>query len=309
MLYLPWIVATVIVVATIAWRILWRSTKADEASGKMSVKSSTSCPTMTFKELADYAGCGGSHDKIYVAVEGVVYDVSSAPALYGHTGAYGALAGYDASRALAKHSTDSCHFNGPIDDLSEPEHATLKRYSSLFSRKYPVVATVKLPEAAEWALSSPIQAAASSSKSAPACHVEFAGDVVDMNFTMERLEQEFSTSQRRLVALKSVVFDVSQDCELFGPGGRFESLTGVDASAALARNSLDKKFHNCTIRGLSYEELKTLEGFYRIFDERYKRAGALIDGPTSSLLVSSMPSSKNTSLHVAIEAGDLDIIM
>eukprot|EP00041_Stephanoeca_diplocostata_P010704 m.170343 g.170343 ORF g.170343 m.170343 type:complete len:83 (-) comp18263_c0_seq13:597-845(-) len=53
----------------------------------------------TLEELTPFNGV--DNKKIYIAVGGIVFDVSSRPDFYGPGSAYGVFAGGDASRGLA----------------------------------------------------------------------------------------------------------------------------------------------------------------------------------------------------------------
>ncbi|KAJ3112758.1 hypothetical protein HDU96_004212 [Phlyctochytrium bullatum] len=94
----------------------------------------------TPKELQEYDGVKSK--KIYLAVNGRVYDVTAGKNFYGPDGMYGNFAGRDASRGLAKESFDKEMLsdpNGPIDkleDLSAEEWEALKQWANFFEGKY-----------------------------------------------------------------------------------------------------------------------------------------------------------------------------
>ncbi len=93
----------------------------------------------TREELARYNGSDATLP-VHVAVNGVVYDVSSRRDLYGADGGYHFLAGKDASRALGKSSLDREDVNNcDISNLSSEEKETLEQWQSTFAKKYPVV--------------------------------------------------------------------------------------------------------------------------------------------------------------------------
>ncbi|KAJ1536825.1 hypothetical protein HK405_014996, partial [Cladochytrium tenue] len=96
--------------------------------------------------LADLTAFDGadSAKPLYIAVAGVVYDVSGSRALYAPGTKYGIFAGRDASKALAISSLkeEDCV---PVDDPASltPEQAkTLEKWVGFFSSKYDVVGTV-----------------------------------------------------------------------------------------------------------------------------------------------------------------------
>lgn len=77
----------------------------------------------TPRTLALYDGTGkeGS-DRILLAINGKVFDVSSGRSFYGPDGPYGNFAGRDASRGMAKQSFDAemlTPLDQPIDDLAD----------------------------------------------------------------------------------------------------------------------------------------------------------------------------------------------
>jgi len=77
---------------------------------------------------------------ILMAVKGKVYDVTNGAGFYGPGGAYHAFAGRDASRALAKGSTESEEAdNTDLGDLTQEEKDTLNEWESHYQMKYEVV--------------------------------------------------------------------------------------------------------------------------------------------------------------------------
>ncbi|KAJ3249563.1 hypothetical protein HDU78_000090 [Chytriomyces hyalinus] len=97
----------------------------------------------TPKELSQFDGRASK--KIYLAVKGSVFDVSSGASFYGPDGMYGNFAGRDASRGLAKDSFDAEMVQSldlPIDtlaDLDPSEVETLSGWFQFFSGKYTLV--------------------------------------------------------------------------------------------------------------------------------------------------------------------------
>jgi len=82
---------------------------------------------------------------VYLAVRGVVFDVSKGEQFYGKDSAYNALAGRDASRAIAKMSLEEADLTEDLTGLSDEELQDLdKRFFETYRAKYPVVGfTVK----------------------------------------------------------------------------------------------------------------------------------------------------------------------
>lgn len=91
--------------------------------------------------IRPFTGEGGS--PIYVAADGIVFDMSShetGPAFYGPGGGYHAFAGRDASIGLAtmEVSPDKC-VKRTVDELSSAERETLGDWVQRFSMKYRIV--------------------------------------------------------------------------------------------------------------------------------------------------------------------------
>eukprot|EP00003_Mantamonas_plastica_P005633 TRINITY_DN14550_c2_g1_i2.p1 TRINITY_DN14550_c2_g1~~TRINITY_DN14550_c2_g1_i2.p1 ORF type:complete len:183 (-),score=68.69 TRINITY_DN14550_c2_g1_i2:26-574(-) len=90
----------------------------------------------TAKELEEFTGENGK--PIYLAVKGIIYDVSTGAGFYGPGKPYNVFAGKECSRALAKTSTNPIDVNGEIDSLSYSELETLDQWIAKFD-KYPKV--------------------------------------------------------------------------------------------------------------------------------------------------------------------------
>lgn len=85
-------------------------------------------------ELAKFTGNSGQ--PIYVAVDGDVFDVSSASGAYGPGGSYSIFAGHDASYALGTFSLDESNLDKPIDNLSSSERDQLNEWKMKYEMKY-----------------------------------------------------------------------------------------------------------------------------------------------------------------------------
>ncbi|KAK9694697.1 Dihydrodipicolinate synthase [Basidiobolus ranarum] len=100
----------------------------------------------TPKELTEIEGI--KSPKIFMGVNGKVYDVTPGKKFYGPEGPYGNFAGRDASRGLAKHSFDEdmlTSLDEPIDTLSDltvEERESLRGWEEMFSGKYLTVGTL-----------------------------------------------------------------------------------------------------------------------------------------------------------------------
>lgn len=103
----------------------------------------------TLKELAKYDGVTEPEgDKIYVAVNGKAFDVSSAKNYYGPGCSYSVLAGKDASRAFATFSLKeltTVKENQELDDLSDLNPLqldSLYEWEMQFAEKYTCVGRI-----------------------------------------------------------------------------------------------------------------------------------------------------------------------
>ncbi|KAK0613475.1 cytochrome b5 [Immersiella caudata] len=95
---------------------------------------------ITLEELVQATGADGG--KCYVAIKGIVYDVTGNKA-YQPGGSYHAFAGKDASGALAKTSTKEADVTSEWKHLSDKEKSTLNDWVTFFSKRYNVVGKVK----------------------------------------------------------------------------------------------------------------------------------------------------------------------
>jgi membrane-associated progesterone receptor component len=103
-----------------------------------------SLPKMQLHELLVCDGVQSS--RIYVAVDGKVFDVSSSQGFYGPGGNYHCFAGMDATRALALGITnreqvlDMQANNRSTKGLSATQMMKIDDWLDVFESKYPVVA-------------------------------------------------------------------------------------------------------------------------------------------------------------------------
>ncbi|KAG2500584.1 hypothetical protein HYH03_001352 [Edaphochlamys debaryana] len=87
---------------------------------------------------------GSDADKpVYIAVKGVIYDVSQSREFYGKGGPYEAFAGRECSRALAIMKVDAAECNDNLADCTEKQLKTLEDWCNKFNSKYPIVGQVQ----------------------------------------------------------------------------------------------------------------------------------------------------------------------
>ncbi|KAF5113263.1 hypothetical protein DV495_004542 [Geotrichum candidum] len=94
----------------------------------------------TVEELAQYDGV--QNPKVYVAIKGVIFDVTRNTASYGPGKGYNVFVGKDASRALAKSSLKVEDAIAKYDDLPEKELKVLDDWFTFFSNRYNIVGRV-----------------------------------------------------------------------------------------------------------------------------------------------------------------------
>ncbi|NXC39595.1 NENF protein, partial [Penelope pileata] len=92
----------------------------------------------TEPELARYGG-QQEGQPIYIAVKGVVFDVTSGK-FYGKGAPYNALVGKDSTRGVAKMSLDPADLTHDITGLMEEELKSLDDiFNNVYKAKYPIV--------------------------------------------------------------------------------------------------------------------------------------------------------------------------
>ncbi|KAK9821537.1 hypothetical protein WJX74_009259 [Apatococcus lobatus] len=97
---------------------------------------------LTLDQLRDYDG-GGPSGKIYLAVQGVVFDVSAGGAdYYGEGAGYHVMAGREVARALACMSLKQEDCTSDLAGLTESQLKTLKQWEDRFNKQYPVVGRI-----------------------------------------------------------------------------------------------------------------------------------------------------------------------
>ncbi|XP_058021338.1 neudesin [Ahaetulla prasina] len=93
----------------------------------------------TEDELARYDG-RQEDEPIYIAVKGVVFDVTSGKEFYGKGAPYNALAGKDSTRSVAKMSLDPVDLTYDTTGLTEEQLRSLdETFSNVYKTKYPIV--------------------------------------------------------------------------------------------------------------------------------------------------------------------------
>ncbi|XP_061890486.1 neudesin [Entelurus aequoreus] len=93
----------------------------------------------TEEELKRYDG-SQEGESIYMAVKGVVFDVTKGKEFYGKNAAYNALAGKDSTRAVAKMSLDPEDLTSDTTGLTKQQLDSLDSvFEDTYKAKYPIV--------------------------------------------------------------------------------------------------------------------------------------------------------------------------
>ena len=94
----------------------------------------------TAQELAKYNGI--TNPKMYVAIKGVVFDVTRNTDSYGPQAGYHVFVGKDCSRALAKSSLDPADCVPEWEDLPDKAKKVLDDWFQFFKLRYNVIGSV-----------------------------------------------------------------------------------------------------------------------------------------------------------------------
>ncbi|XP_043911342.1 neudesin [Protopterus annectens] len=119
--------------------LLATSRSAEEP--KLKIKPPDRHPVRLFteEEIAKYDGQEEEHP-IYMAVKGVVFDVSTGNEFYAKGAPYNALVGKDATRAVAKMSLDPADLTHDTTGLTESQLESLEDiFNNVYKAKYPIV--------------------------------------------------------------------------------------------------------------------------------------------------------------------------
>ncbi|XP_074516015.1 neudesin [Sebastes fasciatus] len=93
----------------------------------------------TEEELKRYDGSEEGHP-IYMAIKGVVFDVTRGKEFYGKDAPYNAMVGKDSTRAVAKMSLDPDDLTSDTTGLTEEQLKSLDSiFEGTYKTKYPIV--------------------------------------------------------------------------------------------------------------------------------------------------------------------------
>jgi membrane-associated progesterone receptor component len=197
---------------------------------------------------------------VYLAVHGIVFDVSKGRDFYGPGGPYETFAGRECGAALAKMSFDEIYLDDPelCETLNFGEKAALDDWIQKFThyRAYPILGRLitdqKLPNP-------------------------------DRVITLQELAAQNGVIKNNIlpdgyaapsiyVAVDGLVFDMSfGGVSFYGPGGPYEVLAGRDASRALAVMKLDEAANgNTDLSDLTEKQLQTMKDWAKTFRDKKK---------------------------------------
>jgi membrane-associated progesterone receptor component len=203
------------------------------------------CGDITPAALAKHTGAD-PFKPIYLAIRGVVYDVSKGRSFYGPGGGYAALAGTEAARALAKMSLKPEDLNSAdLADCSPSQLATLEEWEAKLKAKYPVAGRVVAP----------------------------------LELTLEELKAHDGSDAAKpiFLAIRGVVYDVSSGRQFYGPDGVYP-FAGRECARAFALVSTDTADCTADLSGLGPMEMESLRDWTAKFDFKYPVVGRVVEG-------------------------------
>ncbi|XP_072166571.1 neudesin-like [Diadema setosum] len=121
--------------------VVFNSVLCENRDGESKIKVSVGSPVKVFtnKELSRYDGTNPDLP-IYMAVKGVVFDVSTGKEFYGKEAPYNVLVGKDSTRAVAKMSLEPEDLTSDVTGLNDAELQSLEdTFRDVYKAKYPIV--------------------------------------------------------------------------------------------------------------------------------------------------------------------------
>ncbi|KAK7482205.1 hypothetical protein BaRGS_00026554, partial [Batillaria attramentaria] len=211
----------------------------------------------TSEDMAEFDGSDPGKP-IYMAVKGVVFDVTTGKDFYGKDAAYNVLVGKDSTRGVAKMSLEPEDLTHDITGLSPDTLQSLDQvFEGTYMAKYPVVGYMDysclcvLVVNAEYKLKDLV--------------LNFKPeDGVPRIFTAEDIAEFDGSDPDKPIymAVKGVVFDVSKGSNFYAKDGPYNVLVGKDSTRATAKMSLEPEDLTHDITGLSPDTLKFLDDVF-----------------------------------------------
>eukprot|EP00612_Vaucheria_litorea_P003538 CAMPEP_0171459792 /NCGR_PEP_ID=MMETSP0945-20130129/4925_1 /TAXON_ID=109269 /ORGANISM="Vaucheria litorea, Strain CCMP2940" /LENGTH=247 /DNA_ID=CAMNT_0011985863 /DNA_START=121 /DNA_END=864 /DNA_ORIENTATION=+ len=219
----------------------------------------------TLEQLKDFNGLNGDHDDdenqpIYISIDGIVFDVSSARKLYGKDGNYHIFAGHDATLCLATNSLDESDLDKfCLSNLTHGERDALYNWQTQFRyyKNYPIVGKL---------VSAP----------APDPLPTFRKDDLEKDHGEPKISSTEVFVPPIHVVVNGKVYDVSYGgAPHYAKNMSYNLFVGKDASRALAKMSFDQSnLENPSIKDLSESELEVLNDW----DKRFQKKGYRVVG-------------------------------
>ncbi|GAO51883.1 hypothetical protein G7K_5974-t1 [Saitoella complicata NRRL Y-17804] len=105
----------------------------------------------------------------------------------------------------------------------------------------------------------------------------------DDPYTTEQLAECDGSDESKPIwlAIRGLIYDVTRNKSMYGPGAGYNIFAGKDASRGLAKSSLKNEDARGEVEGLTEAEMKVLSDWEGFFQKRYNIVGRLIDGPNA----------------------------
>lgn len=197
----------------------------------------------------------GEVKRVYLSVNGTVFDVSDGRNFYGPDGPYASFAGRECGVALAKMSFDAAHLDdlAGCKDLSYGEKDELDNwiYKFTYHRNYPIKGRLVADE----------------SLKSLAGRTLTREDLSKQKGDAEEIPEGFATAPIYIGA-GNKVFDASfGGVEFYGPRGGYNKFAGNDISRALAKMSFDPAdLMSTNTDDLTEKQKKVLDDWINTFE-------------------------------------------
>lgn len=201
------------------------------------------CGDITPAALAKHDG-RDPYKPLYLAIRGVVYDVSKGRAFYGPGGGYAALAGKECARALARMSLKPEDVTGDLGDCTPAQLATLEEWEVKLRAKYCVAGRLVAP--------------------------------VSLSLADLALHDGSDASKPIYLAIQGTVYDVSSGRQFYGPDGVYP-FAGRECARAFALVSTDAADCVSDLSGLGPMELESLRDWRAKFEFKYPVVGSVAE--------------------------------
>lgn len=211
----------------------------------------------TSRQLAEFDGTkDGDEDKpVYLALNGIVFDVSEGRNFYGPGGPYELFAGHECGVALAKMSFDTEYLDdmASIPNLKHGERVELDNWIEKFThyRCYPVMGRLILDE------------------QLPSSDRILTKEDLALHTGLEETPDKYGAAPIYIGA-GDKVFDVSfGGMTFYGPGCSYHRFAGKDASRALAKMSFEPEdIETNSVDDLTDKQRQCLDDWIKTFEER-----------------------------------------